>query len=1277
MFPGAAAVTKPQFVQRDRPWKILIKLHEFRGCSVRMRAFFVLFAAFLTLAASGVAWSQTVQGVITGTITDPTGAVVPGATVTITNTGTNVSQSTATGGDGTYRFSLVPPGSYIIEIKARNFAGVRASGIVVEASQTLPFSVKLELAKASEVIEVTSQAPLVQTATSDLSTQVDRETILNAPLVDRDVFATLPFLAAQVTPGIDMSPTSGGARESGTSYLLNGGDDNDNFSEGAINIHPPLESVEDFSIKTNSMSAEYGRGAGAVVSVNQTSGTNKFHGAIYEFNRNALLNANGYFYDKAFQADQQLPADQRTLSARPKYIRNQFGGILSGPIKKDKTFFSFAYDRIKLLASSTSANNFVPTTAGLAYLLANVNGNGSGSASISKQVLAAYPPLTSDAPCKNIDSTGSFTGAGTGYWGNGLPNPVGCLNFTDPQTDSENIYYGRVDHNFSSRDRVSAAVNIYRQSFVDQFGGGPLTTKGPINGTTNNHFHNITASETHIFSPRLINEVSLSHNRHFNVFLAGDGTNTTPSIIVDNQTGGCLGFNLGGPFEGSQVQGFTQDRWGLTDNLTWTAGRHSLKLGGGATSGILYRNWDLGLPGDYEFGELYAINTGGAAGTGCAAGALITPACDPGSNSTATQNIPVLQADGTIANVVNQPNANFAADYPYFTETSIDPATGKKASAYRHYTYHDYFVFAQDDWRVGPHLTLNLGVRWDRYGAPSESHGIMAQFTNFANGSCDISQFSCIAGAVVGPVARMWKTQNHDFAPRVGFAWDVFGNGKMAVRGGYGIFYDRIFDNIWSNGAWNPPFYGLADFENDLGDAILYSNPASMGPAYNPNLPGCQVPNAANANCPGHRVSIRTMDANMHDSSGENFYLGVERQFWGNFLIRANYQGSMGRHLPMLTNYNRVDGDGYYNFAVGPTTIRGSQSPTRPNPLYTGFNYRADRVSSNYNALVAEVQKRMSNGLQFQTGYTYSKLLDVNSELFAGCSSVSLTANTAPYYFLSNTLPKLSYGRAGFDHRHAYKFSVTYELPFLKSEKGFVGHALGGWQIGSFMQLYSGHPIDVHNGRAHLSAKTVVPVGGVEPNGTTCATTGGCTVFVLDQNGARVNVGGDYNLDGVLNDHPTFIGSSLSSVYSGGSPADGIFSDNNRIACGEAGTPATVNLAVTSSQCNGFTPSTLFGNPAYPSGTTPYMRFGSLGRDVFIGPKFVQLDFGLSKSFKLTEGMKLDFRAQGENILNHPSFDCIDSSVNSSTFGKSLCLAQQGLGAPQSRIMSLGLRLAF
>src|SRR5438046_3118711 len=325
---------------------------------MRPRTFAIVVVALLILASGGVVWSQTVQGVITGTIMDPTGAVVPNVTVTITNVGTNISQATTTGSDGSYRFALVPPGTYTVDVKAENFAEVRTTGIVVEASQIVPLNVKLELAKASQVIEVTAEVPLVQTATSDLAYQVDSKTIQNAALVDRDIFGVLPFMAPSVSPGLDMSPTSGGAREAGTSYMLNGAEDNNNFSAGALNINPPLETVEDFALIQNVMSAQYGRGMGEVVSANQKSGTNKFHGVVYEQNRNATLNANDFFYNRDYGssvlAHQQDPLNP-VLPTRPKYIKNQFGGTIGGPIKKDKTFFFFAYDRVKLLNSSTAS----------------------------------------------------------------------------------------------------------------------------------------------------------------------------------------------------------------------------------------------------------------------------------------------------------------------------------------------------------------------------------------------------------------------------------------------------------------------------------------------------------------------------------------------------------------------------------------------------------------------------------------------------------------------------------------------------------------------------------------------------------------------------------------------------------------------------------------------------------------------------------------------------------------------------------------------------------
>lgn len=259
------------------------------------------------------------QGVVTGTVTDPTGAAVPNAQVTLTNEGTQVAQNANTGSNGTYRFPLVPPGAYTLAVKASGFATKETKGIAVDASQTVPVNVTLDIATASMAIEVTTQATIVQTATSDLTLTVNTRTIQDTPLLTRNVF-DLAFLAPQVQQGMNFNVASGGARESGTAWLLNGADDNDNFGEGGYNVTPPLESVAEFTMLTNQFSAEYGGGAGAVVSAIQKSGTNAFHGSLYEFHRDANISSNDFFSNRN---DQPKPHSSGISSAVKSTARSK------------------------------------------------------------------------------------------------------------------------------------------------------------------------------------------------------------------------------------------------------------------------------------------------------------------------------------------------------------------------------------------------------------------------------------------------------------------------------------------------------------------------------------------------------------------------------------------------------------------------------------------------------------------------------------------------------------------------------------------------------------------------------------------------------------------------------------------------------------------------------------------------------------------------------------------------------------------------------------------
>ncbi len=1112
----------------------------------------------LSIAATFSLVAQTAQGVVTGTITDASGASVPDAQVVLLNQGTQVEQKQVTASAGSYRFPLVPAGVYTLSVTASGFNERQIKDIVVDASTTVPVSVALSVKTSTTSVDVTEATVLVQTSSSDLSSTVSGKTIEDMPLLTRNVF-DLAFAAPSVTQGMNFGAASGGSRESGTTYMLNGADNNDNFAEGGINVTPPLESVGEFTMLTNNMSAEYGHAAGALVSAIQKSGTNGLHGALYEFNRNRALNTPNFF-------------DNRDGITKPQYIRNQFGGEVDGPIIKNKTFFMGSYDRYDIHQGGPAGGSGgvpVPTSSELAAMQLNAG-------PVAQQVFSVYKPLTSETPCPN--SPDSAIGH------------IGCIFEFDPNNTAQNIYVGRVDHNFSEKDRISFSANITRYANTDKYGGGYATGATPIPAVDAEHYHNLVLNETHVFSATIVNELTIAHNRHYSDNFEGTGKSPGPEILIDDNNYGGLGFGYGAT-EGGLTNSFTQDRWQIQDNLSWTKGAHSIKFGGGMQYGILYRNWDLGTPGQYEF-----ANTLG--GTVAAAGAV-------GPN-------------GTITNIEDVNASNFQNDFPYFQEASVNPQTGGPANAYRHYIMKDMNFFVNDSWKVSARLTVNLGLRWERYGAPTEANGVVAQFTNL-----DTKSIADIANARVNPVKSMWNTPNGDYGPRAGFAYDLFGNGKTSLRGGYGISYDRLYDNIWSNGAWNPPFYGLVDHDATAGDQVYYSFPASIGQTFT-GLP---------------RVSVRTMDVHMRDSSTENYFLGVEHQFLSDYLLRVNYQGNFGRHLSQLMNLNRYDGMEYV------TQNLSTSNPGRPNALYSGFNYRANNINSEYNSLVTEVQKRYSKGLTMQFSFAWSKLMDEGSDLFSG--STTTGQYSQPFYFISNNAPQLERAAGAFDHNKTFKAIFSYELPFLKDQKGILGKIAGGWKVSSFYQGYSGHPVDVYSSRARF-------VGNA-----------------LDPNGHYENIGGDYNLDGVANDRPDFIGSSIAAAYSGNSPANGIFTDNNLLGCGYAGANST-NIAKCNSNYGVTTPNALFTNP---SGVGP--RFGLLGRNVFRGPWFNGWDANIAKNFRITERITFQLRGDALDIDNHANFDGINSNINSSDFGKAQTLVGLHNGGAASRTLQVGGRITF
>jgi hypothetical protein len=1163
-----ALVLSVRLVEPGSKW-LEIHSREYNMPNVLRRSFVLHIAFSLVLCAPTTTWAQSGQGVVEGSISDENGALLPGANVTLANESTSVAQLAVTNSHGTYQFPLVPPGTYTITVNLTGFVPRRNTGVVVDASKTISVDLRLHVGGVTSTVEVTATDPLVQVASSQLTTSIDKESIANTPLLSRDVY-DLVFIAPAVTQGVNGNPAAGGVRESGTGFLLNGADNNDNFGEGQHNISPPVESVSEVTVITNSMSAQYGRSAGAVISAVQKAGGNKYHGVLYEFNRNRALEANDFL-------------DKRTGAANPVFNRNQFGGEIDGPIIKDKTFFAFAYDQVILHTASPSLSAVrVFTPSALASLQATTS-------PLAQAILKAYPQKTSTTPCPNQQTSAPGSIAN-----------VGCISVVDPQSDPLASYYGRVDQNFSRNNRLSLTLNVTREAYKDSLGGGHPTSTTNIPLEDDEHYHAIALVDTHVFTPHVVNEATLAHNRHYSNRYEGTGASSIPEISIDGTSDG-LGIDGIGPYEGNLLKKFTQDRWLAQDNLIVTRGEHTIRFGGAYQYGILYRNFDAGSPGFYEFSNIF-----GASATACGC-----------------QN-----PDGSVSNVPVAAS-NFQRDFPYYLELSIDPRTGNKANAYFHYAYTDGSFFINEEWKTTPRLTLSLGLRWERFGSP---HEVSGRLSNFPEGT-DLTSIAGVAAAQLVPVKTLWHAGNHDFSPRIGFAYDVFGNGKTAIRGNYGTFYDRLFDYVWSNVSSNPPFYAISDL-NALGagsDSVYYSLPPSLGSTYIPN----SIPS------PAHRVGIKTVDPNLKDASAQSFFLGLEQAVTSQMLIHVSYQASLGRHLAVLVNPNRFDG----------IANNATLHLTRPNPSYN-IGDRENILTSNYHSGTLEIQKRLDHGLQLQGSYVFSKLLDYGSDFFTG-DSLRAGLNQ-PYYAISNSRRYLEYGPGAFDHTHSFKLNAVYSLPSQHElpKLGLLGKAVGDWTAATFFQSYAGHPLNVYSSRTRYAGNAFDAAGNAE------------------------NIGGDYNLDSVGNDHPNFTGPSLQAFYSHKTPADGIFKDNNPIGCGFPGARST-NIAQCNSDNGVTTPNAYFTGPA-GSG----VKYGTLGRNVFRGPWFNSINVSLTRAFNLSESIRLQLRGDAFNLFNHPNFDNIVTDLASSQFGQATELVHDGSTSQAdpgsiSRRFQLGARLTF
>jgi len=968
----------------------------------------------LILALAYVAPGQSTQGGIVGTIRDEKGADISGAKVRVTNAATSLRRETTTAENGLYRVLAVPTGVYEVTAEAQGFATTTAKNIEVGVDQVRTLDLALRVSARAESITVAANADLTQTETAKLGEIIDNRKVEDLPLNGRD-FAQL----ARLNPGVASSGggggqqggeggvsgfSSNGQRSTSNNFLVDGVDNNDYFGGQAAQI-PSIDSIQEFEVQTNTFSAEYGRNSGSVVNLVTKSGTNQLHGSVYDFFRNDVLDARNFFNDQSF------PKSSLRL--------NQFGGTFGGPIIKNQTFYFLNYEGFRRRAGITRITN-VPTLAERAGNFTDQNGNPVTFAvnPVSAQLFNLFPKPN-------------------------LSDPSGNFISSPEQGDGTDQFLVKVDHRLRSSDSLSARYSRARVDIFFPFTPGQSGTNIPGYGVNDNGANHLVAlSYTRVISPRTLNEARFGFTRS-NISLVtqpgpkaadfGFNTGWTPNapLSLGNipQLAFAGGFvsgssavsNLGGAIDQPNRTAGNTFQW--IDNLSHTTARHAFKVGGDIRYLQLNRLYDLSFSGQITFSGL--DNTLGAGGA----------------------NIPNALID-------------FAAGLP-------DGVLQFVGDSHRNFRTSSYGVFAQDSFKLRHNLTLNYGLRYELNTVLREAHGRLStwrpqDFTTYLplapTVQTDLAVLRASGVVTQGEVGGIYDPDHNNLAPRIGLAWDTFGNGKTVVRTGYGVFYETIIGNIPGNVMLNPPF--LPD----------YFTPFPFAAALWPNVFG-----------PSPFPVLTITQQRLRTPYAQHYNLEIQHELPGRILLEIGYVGTSGTKLPRFRQIdqafitqkqlNQLTPDlstrlslmglppGAVQSLVSgmPATIPFIPSVARtPYFGYAQLFQAENVVSSNYNSWQAKLDKRFSHGLSFLTSYTWSHSIDGASVFFGS------GANATTIFPQDNYNLRAERGNSDFDIRHRLSWSLIYELPAMHQLPKLLGQ---GWQVGGILTLQTGQPFSVLTGK--------------------------------------------------------------------------------------------------------------------------------------------------------------------------------------------------------------------
>ena len=1031
----------------------------------------LLVLAGLCLFARGT-WGQTATtGQIAGSIVDARGAAVAGARVAITSDA-GIKREVSSDIAGRFAFPLLPPGVYRLEAEKSGFSNAVAEGVVARITETTTLQVRLEVAVKTTSVEVTAAAPLVDTENAARGVVIDQDQIRQLPLPTRNFQQLLTLTAGTSGPVYNSSDLGKGQtpiyvdgnRATSNSVIINGTDVNSIGTGSTPNLAvPATDTLEEFIVQTGQYDASQGRVAGGVVAAVTKSGTNEFHGDLYEFFRNTVLDANNFF----------LNADH---IARPPYQRNQFGGTLGGPIVKDKLWFFISYQGSREVNGTSLQNSL--GTAFVPGDLSNDRSEATLDALAQSYGVAACATLAANC-LQTFNPTADFLLkaklANGQYVIPSAPNPV--ANPGGPATPvmapvvaisrfREDQFNTNLDYQLSTNDRLSAkffaANNPETQGLFNLFGLANALPVPGFGGTANLNQRVLALDETHVFTPHVINDARFGFgfistgSQPQEPFTAAQLGITTPlgnlftgmpEISVANY------FDLGAnPF--SDNAGI-EKTYSTGDTVSWQKGKHNLKFG------IEYKHHDLN-----ETFNLYTrgqIIYGGKPLTGVDAFAEFLGALSP-------VGVPPI-ADFTIqGSGVNN----------------------------RDVTAWDLGGFVNDDWKVTSLLTLTLGMRYDYFSPFTEAQGRFVGFDpsllqtevipGFPVGdNLAITGGFVQAGNATNPLPGVPKVQDslvppdkNNFAPRVGFAWQPLANSnKFVVRGGYGIYYDRANSRLLNNQILNFPYYTLAQafFTPVAAPFVQVSQPSAYPLQFNNPLifpfggPPAFLPAAVAGGL--EPVSANGIYPDIHDFRTpyiQQYSLGVQYEFANNWLLDVSYAGSAGRKLYRLIDLNQAFG------TAGAALLAGPLSPGLSSLAVQGFGVHAMQSSSNssYNSLQVTVRKQLSFGLQLLAAYTYSHSLDDYSGDPTGTSDVTVVPG--------NQAVLNNYASSDFDRRHRLVVSGIYDLPnFYKGNSRFARQTVNGWELATVIVAQTGTPFSVLTDETAFVEARADAVAGCNP----------------------------------------------------------------------------------------------------------------------------------------------------------------------------------------------------